>query len=173
MIHFADKTRRRTDLEIDFAKTICTFDAKIMKKTGQIDWRNKNNTYICSEILWTRLLSDIVKSIGKASPSCHGLAKLWKRGARHNDAVIGRWHSMDQLAEEHPQFSPYSYCMGDPVNLGDYNGMIPTFEEGAALANHVYEGMENEQVGDWTCISITVNKSNGLRYGIYSHKKDT
>ena len=51
MIHFADKTRRRTDLEIDFAKTICTFDAKIMKKTGQIDWRNKNNTYICSEIL--------------------------------------------------------------------------------------------------------------------------
>ena len=51
--------------------------------------------------------------------------------------------------------------------------MIPTFEEGAALANHVYEGMENEQVGDWTCISITVNKSNGLRYGIYSHKKDT
>ena len=96
-----------------------------------------------------------------------------ERGARHNDAVIGRWHSMDQLAEEHPQFSPYSYCMGDPVNLGDYNGMIPTFEEGAALANHVYEGMENEQVGDWTCISITVNKSNGLRYGIYSHKKDT
>jgi hypothetical protein len=59
------------------------------------------------------------------------------------------------------------------VEQTDYNGMIPTFEEGAALANHVYEGMENEQVGDWTCISITVNKSNGLRYGIYSHKKDT
>ena len=37
MIHFADKTRRRTDLEIDFAKTICTFDAKIVKKTGQKD----------------------------------------------------------------------------------------------------------------------------------------
>jgi hypothetical protein len=26
-----------TDLEIDFAKTICTFDEKIMKKTGQKD----------------------------------------------------------------------------------------------------------------------------------------
>ena len=37
MIHFTDKTRRRTDLEIDFAKTICTFDAIIMKKTGQKD----------------------------------------------------------------------------------------------------------------------------------------
>ncbi|MBR3029423.1 MAG: hypothetical protein IKH58_14910 [Bacteroidales bacterium] len=97
----------------------------------------------------------------------------YDHGARHNDAAIGRWHSMDPMTEEHPQFSPYSYCFGDPVNLGDYNGMIPTFEEGAALANHVYEGMENEQVGDWTCISITVNKSNGLRYGIYSHKKDT
>ena len=97
----------------------------------------------------------------------------YDHGARHNDAAIGRWQSMDPMTEEHPQFSPYSYCMGDPVNLGDYNGMIPTFEEGAALANHVYEGMENEQVRDWTCISITVNKSNGLRYGIYSHKKDT
>ena len=51
MIHFADKTRKRTDLEIDFAKTICTFDAKKVKKTGQKDCRNKNNTYICSEIL--------------------------------------------------------------------------------------------------------------------------
>ena len=27
------------------------------------------------------------------------------------------------MAEEHPQFSPYSFCMGDPVNFGDYNGM--------------------------------------------------
>ena len=31
MIHFADKTRKRTDLEIDFAKTICTFDAPFPK----------------------------------------------------------------------------------------------------------------------------------------------
>ena len=117
------------------------------------------------------LLSDVTNG-NKELDRKFGL-NWYDHGARHNDAAIGRWHSMDQLAEEHPQFSPYIYCMGDPVNLGDYNGMIPTFEEGAALANHVYEGMENEQVGDWTCISITVNKSNGLRYGIYSHKKDT
>ena len=93
--------------------------------------------------------------------------------ARQYFAMAPMWDKIDPLTEENPQFSPYSYCMGDPVNLGDYNGMIPTFEEGAALANHVYEGDKNEQVGDWTCISITVNKSNGLRYGIYSHKKDT
>ena len=37
LIHFVDKTLKRTDLEIDFAKTICTFDAKIMKITGQKD----------------------------------------------------------------------------------------------------------------------------------------
>ena len=66
--------------------------------------------------------------------------------ARQYFAMMPSWDRIDPLAEEAPQFSPYSYCMGDPVNLGDYNGMIPTFEEGAALANHVYEGMENEQV---------------------------
>ena len=93
--------------------------------------------------------------------------------ARQYFAMVPMWDRIDPLAEKFYGISPYSYCGGDPVNLGDYNGMIPTLEEGAALANHVYEGMENEQVGDWTCISITVNKSNGLRYGIYSHKKDT
>ena len=46
----------------------------------------------------------------------------YDHGARHNDAAIGRWHSMDPLAEVHPQFSPYSFCMGDPVNFGDYDG---------------------------------------------------
>ena len=93
--------------------------------------------------------------------------------ARQYFAMAPMWDKIDPLAEKSPGISPYAYCEGDPVNLGDYNGMIPTFEEGAALANHVYEGDKNEQVGDWTCISITVNKSNGLRYGIYSHKKDT
>ena len=47
----------------------------------------------------------------------------YDHGARHNDAAIGRWHCMDPMAEEHPQFSPYSFCMGDPVNFGDYDGM--------------------------------------------------
>ena len=47
----------------------------------------------------------------------------YDHGARHNDAAIGRWHSMDPMAEKYYGISPYAYCGGNPVNLGDYNGM--------------------------------------------------
>ena len=47
----------------------------------------------------------------------------YDHGARHNDAAIGRWHSIDKNAEKYYGISPYAYCGGDPVNLGDYDGM--------------------------------------------------
>ena len=47
----------------------------------------------------------------------------YDHGARHNDAVIGRWHSIDKNAEQYYGISPYAYCGGDPVNFGDYDGM--------------------------------------------------
>ncbi|MBR5715519.1 MAG: RHS repeat-associated core domain-containing protein [Bacteroidales bacterium] len=42
----------------------------------------------------------------------------YDHGARHNDAAIGRWHSMDLMAEKYYGTSPYAYCGGDPVNFG-------------------------------------------------------
>ncbi len=42
--------------------------------------------------------------------------------ARQYFAMAPMWDRIDPLTEDNPQFSPYSYCMGDPVNLGDYNG---------------------------------------------------
>ena len=43
--------------------------------------------------------------------------------ARQYFAMAPMWDRIDPLTEDNPQFSPYSYCMGDPVNLGDYDGM--------------------------------------------------
>ena len=50
----------------------------------------------------------------------------YDHGARHNDAAIGRWHSMDPMAEKYYGISPYAYCGGDPVNFGDYSGKDAT-----------------------------------------------
>ena len=47
----------------------------------------------------------------------------YDHGARHNDAAIGRWHSMDPMAEKYYGISPYTYCGGDPVNRIDFLGM--------------------------------------------------
>ena len=49
--------------------------------------------------------------------------------ARQYFAMMPSWDRIDPLAEDTPQISPYGYCMGDPVNFGDYNGMNPIYDK--------------------------------------------
>ena len=42
--------------------------------------------------------------------------------ARQYFAMMPSWDRIDKYAEKYYGISPYAYCGGDPVNLGDYNG---------------------------------------------------
>ena len=44
--------------------------------------------------------------------------------ARQYFAMAPSWDRIDPLAEKYYGISPYAYCAGNPVNLGDYNGNI-------------------------------------------------
>ncbi len=64
--------------------------------------------------------------------------------ARMYDPSIARWHVPDPLAAKFAPVSPYSYCMGDPVNFIDPNGMeaytITDVNDIARFLNYLQSG---------------------------------
>ncbi|WP_396156858.1 SpvB/TcaC N-terminal domain-containing protein [Flavobacterium sp.] len=52
-------------------------------------------------------------------------------GARYYDPRISIWLSVDPLAEEYPNVSPYAYCLNNPINAIDPDGRRVYFVAGA------------------------------------------
>ncbi len=76
-----------------------------------------------------------------------------------HDPRVGRFFAIDPLAEEFPEWSPYSFCFNNPVRFIDPDGMAPT--------DIVILGANNSSVTLKTnLIDIKVNASSlGVDFG--------
>lgn len=72
----------------------------------------------------------MASSVGSVQPYKYNGKELDRKGgrdwydygARQYDAVLGRWHAMDPMAEKYYDWSPYVYCANNPINIIDPNG---------------------------------------------------
>ncbi|WP_412476757.1 DUF6443 domain-containing protein [Flavobacterium sp. TBRC 19031] len=97
--------------------------------TGNLDIIEENNYYPFGlkhkPYNYTSPTSYKYKYNGKEFQDEMGL-NMYDYGARNYDPAIGRWMNIDPLAEQYRRWSPYTYCINNPMRFVDPDGMRVT-----------------------------------------------
>jgi RHS repeat-associated protein len=95
-------------------------------------------------------------------------------GARMYDAVIGRFTSVDPIADQFPHVSPFNYAENTPINAIDLHGLQAFFVHGTnsdidawasyePLRNGIRSHFENSSIGTQELFSWSGGNNSGAR----------
>ena len=107
---------------------------------------------------------------GKEFDTKKGL-NLYDYGARQYDAAIGRFTTMDPMAEKYYAVSPYAYCVNNPIKYIDPNGMTLVIwykNNDGKLVSYKYSGGNTGNSNSFVKAVVTAyqyNKQNGSKAG--------
>ena len=80
---------------------------------------------------------------GKEFDQMHGL-NLYDYSARYMEPALGRFTTVDPLAEKYYSVSPYVYCNNNPLSLTDPTGMSPEDEKaGQSIFGSIAQSIKN------------------------------
>ncbi|MCS3201772.1 RHS repeat domain-containing protein [Candidatus Bacteroides intestinigallinarum] len=107
---------------------------------------------------------------GKELDTKNGL-NWYDYGARQYDAAIGRWNAVDPMAEKYYNWSPYSYCMSNPIKYIDPSGQTVVIwykNDSGKTVSYSYSGGNVAHPNPFVKSVITAyqyNKANGITAG--------
>ncbi len=122
---------------------------------------------------WTGTSTQKYKYVGKELDRSFGL-DMYDYGARWNDAVIGRWPTMDKLAEKAYDVSPYAFCFNNPFKYMDLDGNAPgdffkTMDDAAIDFGMYYNAKsirDKQEYGSSIYVVWDENKGKGYSYSV-------